>query len=271
LDRSAATVSAVSAAFDPAEQDLVARGAEHDRVDRDLGLGAARLRRDLAQRLVCGGHHEALDELAAAAAIEFLREGAAGKCIGIVAKKLARGGVEVDDPTAGHIDQHEGIARRLHHHAVARFVVAMGLVILLERKLRLHQPMLQLRDRAKVAAQHQDDVGIARLVDRIADREFPIRVVVMVDLDRIDLGLVAFAIGRKLGFQLGQAVFGHELANIAVFPVVETPERRVQRVGDDGFDGAFGVQHDCQVSGRCHDLAELLRPDLRRRRLVPEV
>jgi hypothetical protein len=186
-------------------------------------------------------------------------------------RSRARGGVEIDDPATGHIDQREGIARRLHHHAVARFVVAMGLVILLERKLRLHQAMLQLRDRAKVTAQHQDDVGIAGLVDRVADREFPIRVVVMVDLDRIDLGLVTLAIGRKLGFQLGQAVLGHEFANIAVFPMVETPERRVQRVGDDGFDGAFGVQHDCQVSGRGHDLAELLRPDLRRRRLVPEV
>jgi hypothetical protein len=50
-------------------------------------LGAARQRRDLAQRLVCGGDHEALDELAAAASIEFLREGATGQGIGIVAKK----------------------------------------------------------------------------------------------------------------------------------------------------------------------------------------
>jgi hypothetical protein len=93
----------------------------------------------------------------------------------------------------------------------------------------------------------------------------------MIDLDRIDLGLVALAIGRKLGLQLRQAVVGHEFANVAVFPMVETPEGRVQRVGDDRFDGAFGVQHDRKISGRGHDLAELLRADLRRRRLVPEV
>jgi hypothetical protein len=191
--------------------------------------------------------------------------------VGIVAQKPRGGGVEVEDPTARDIDENEGIARRFHHHAVARFVVAMGLVILLQRQLRLDQPMLQLRDRAQVAAQHQDDVGIPGLVDRVADREFPIRIVVMVDLDRIDLGLVPLAIGRKLRFELGQAVLGHEFANVAVLPVVETPERRVQRVGDDGFDGAFGVQHDGKISGRGHDLAELLRPDLRRRRLVPEV
>ena len=44
------------------------------------------------------------------------------------------------------------IARSLHDDPVARFVVAVGLVILFQRQLRLDQPVLQLGDRAQVAA-----------------------------------------------------------------------------------------------------------------------
>ena len=188
--------------IDPAQKHLVARGTEHDGFQRDLVAGPARLRGHLAQSLVAGGKNQTFDEFAAAPPVEFLGERAARQNVGIVAKQPPRGGVEVEDPPAGHFNQHEGVPGRLHHHTIARLVIPVGLVILFERQLRLDEAMLQLGDRPQVASEHKDDVGIARLVDRVADREFPIRVVIMVDLDRVGLGLAAFAIGLQLRFEL---------------------------------------------------------------------
>jgi hypothetical protein len=71
----------------------------------------------------------------------------------------------------------------------------------------------------------------------------------MVDLDRVGLGLAAFLrVGLQLRLELRQAVLGHELADVAVFPVVELPKRRVERIGDDGFDGAACVEHDGEAA-----------------------
>ncbi len=128
--------------------------------------------------------------------------------------------------------------------------------------------MLQLRDRTQVAAKHQDDVRIAGLVQGIADREFPVRVVEVVDLDRVDTGLLPLAIGLQLGVQLLQAVLGHEFADVAVFPVVKPPECGVERVHDHGLYRALHVENDGKIGGGGHDLAELLRRDGRRRWLA---
>jgi len=188
---------------------------------------------------------------------EFCKVGTL-QLFGGATEKRCRRTVHLVDPAGADGDEGNRVMRGMHQDAEPRVEATLLFIVTLDCDLGVHQLLLQIRDRAKVAPHHQHRAVRRQPVKRIGDWKFCCgRRVFVVQLGGAGGG--AFDAGlSQCAVELGYRFDCKQAAHVATFPCRKIGQDTVKGVRQNSQNLGILVDHHRDIRHRRHDIRESL-------------